>query len=57
MFTVCIPTDPDHDEHHEHHAESVQHLWDEWSAHGVYFYAWIHWLINKTQKLMMERVH
>ncbi|XP_076742747.1 uncharacterized protein LOC143412436 [Maylandia zebra] len=25
--------DPDH--HHEHHDEDVQHLWDEWSEHGI----------------------
>eukprot|EP00064_Thunnus_orientalis_P014978 superscaffoldBa00002695_g15026 len=27
--------DPDHHEHHEHHDEDVQHLWDEWSQHGI----------------------
>ncbi|KAM3600594.1 uncharacterized protein V6R79_025561 [Siganus canaliculatus] len=27
--------DPDHHEHHEHHNEDAQHLWDEWSAHGI----------------------
>ncbi|KAM8742998.1 uncharacterized protein AB9X84_017470 [Acanthopagrus schlegelii] len=27
--------DPDHHEHHEHHNEDIQHLWDEWSEHGI----------------------
>ncbi|XP_076614739.1 uncharacterized protein LOC143338318 [Chaetodon auriga] len=27
--------DQDHHEHHEHHDEDVQHLWDEWSEHGI----------------------
>ncbi|KAL7376516.1 hypothetical protein ABVT39_009687 [Epinephelus coioides] len=27
--------DPDHHEHHGHHNEDIQHLWDEWSQHGI----------------------
>ncbi|XP_078126793.1 uncharacterized protein LOC144530911 [Sander vitreus] len=27
--------DPDHHEHHEHHNEDAQHLWDEFSEHGI----------------------
>ncbi|KAM8827962.1 uncharacterized protein AB9W97_004164 isoform 1-T1 [Spinachia spinachia] len=27
--------DPDHREHREHPDEEAQHLWDEWSEHGV----------------------
>ncbi|KAM4719379.1 uncharacterized protein FYW61_015187 [Anableps anableps] len=27
--------DPDHYEHHGHHNEDVQHLWEEWSQHGI----------------------
>ncbi|KAI3362191.1 hypothetical protein L3Q82_012518, partial [Scortum barcoo] len=26
---------PDHHEHHEHHDEDAQHLWEEWSQHGI----------------------
>lgn len=54
-FTVCS-TEADHNEHHEHHDDNMQHLWDEWSAHGVY-YPRTHWLINKTQRLLMETMH
>ncbi|KAK5852421.1 hypothetical protein PBY51_023890 [Eleginops maclovinus] len=27
--------DPDHHEHHEFHSEDTQHMWDEWSEHGI----------------------
>lgn len=47
---MCFKTDPDHHEHHEHHDENVQHLWDEWSAHGVYSaQRHPHGLNNKSQ--------
>lgn len=29
-------SDPDHHEHLENRADDVQHLWEEWSEHGVY---------------------
>lgn len=38
QFSV-FDTDPDH--HHEHRDEDVQHLWDEWSEHGVYVCSWL----------------
>lgn len=34
-FSV-LNADRDHHDHHAHHDEDVQHLWDEWSEHGVY---------------------
>ncbi|KAK9532559.1 hypothetical protein VZT92_009937 [Zoarces viviparus] len=27
--------DPGHHEHSEHHNEDAQHLWEEWSEHGI----------------------